>query len=33
MGDQMSKPFKNLVNQMPAERQLKIKEKTKALKE
>ena len=29
----MSKPFKNLINQMPAERQDRIKEKTKVLKE
>ena len=29
----MSKPFKNLINQMPAKRQDRIKEKTRVLKE
>ena len=29
----MSKPFKNLINQMSAERQARVKEKTKILKE
>ncbi len=29
----MSRPFKNLINQMPAERQDRIKEKTSVLKE
>jgi transcriptional regulator with XRE-family HTH domain len=29
----MSKPFKNLINQMPAERQNRIKEKAKVLKD